>query len=561
MRALFSARHALARAGGLGAVAFVLGGLSSLKPAQGEEARPPPPRAAPAPPPQPTHEKHGQGSPLGAVPGIAGAAGEREFTREEVARHKDLSTGVWVTYQDGVYDITEFVKEHPGGSEKIMLAAGSAVDPFWRLYAVHSQNKEVPHILARHRIGRLTQAEVEAMRAERERAVDPADPYSSDPEREAAIRPLTTRPFNGEPPGPLIADHHVTPTAVHFVRNHLPVPVVDPETYRLAVEVPGGRTLSLALDELRALPQREVTVTLQCAGNRRGVMASGRPIKGLLWQSQAIGTAVYRGPLLRDVLRSAGLSDEQVDAGSVAHIHLVGLDSDSTTSYAASVPVGKVMSPAGDVVLALDMNGEPLPRDHGSPVRAVVPGIVAARSVKWLGKVSAEPGECQGHWMQKDYKSFNPSVDWDTVDWSKAPAMQEMPVTSAIASPQNEATATAGEDLVVRGWAWSGGGRAIIRVDVSHDEGKTWSTAELLPPPAPQLPGRAWAWTLWEATIPIPRGVKGGLSLICKAVDESYNNQPESSTHIWNLRGVANNAWDRVHINITEPKDDSRINT
>ena len=113
-----------------------------------------------------------------------------------------------------------------------------------------------------------------------------------------------------------------------------------------------------------------------------------------------------------------------------------GLDYDpSGTSYGSSIPIGKAMDPRADVILAYEMNGNPIPLDHGYPVRVIVPGVVGARNVKWLGRIIISKEESPAQWQQGDYKGFSPSTTWETVDFSKAPAIQEMPVTSAICVP------------------------------------------------------------------------------------------------------------------------------
>jgi len=107
---------------------------------------------------------------------------------------------------------------------------------------------------------------------------------------------------------------------------------------------------------------------------------------------------------------------------------------------------------------------------------------VGARNVKWLCKVVASKDESQSHWQQKDYKGFGPYIDWDNIDYSRSPAIQELPVQSAITVPQSNTTVTLEDDkLLVRGYAWSGGGRAIVCVDISQDGGKTWKEATLIP--------------------------------------------------------------------------------
>jgi len=289
-----------------------------------------------------------------------------------------------------------------------------------------------------------------------------------------------------------------------------------------------------------------------------------KPIKGLAWDVGAISTAEWRGVRLSDVLAYCGVTNDTAAANKLQHIQFEGLDHDATTCYGASIPISVALNPNRDVLLAFEMNGEPLTRDHGFPVRAIVPGTVAARNVKWLGRIIASPNESQNHWQQRDYKSFSPEIDWHNVEWRSAPAIQEMPLQSAITSPGPNTKLAAKQgtseiEITVRGYAWSGGGRNIARVDVSADDGLSWHTAELNPDAGANQPyNKAWAWTLWESTFVLPPAVAAAVaakgetevSLLCRAVDASYNSQPERGESIWNLRGVVNNAWHRVPIRV-----------
>lgn len=231
-----------------------------------------------------------------------------------------------------------------------------------------------------------------------------------------------------------------------------------------------------------------------------------------------------------------------------------------STHYAASIPLAKAMDPRGDVILAYEMNGEPLPRDHGFPVRAICPGIVGARNVKWLSRIVISDSESDSHWQQNDYKGFSPSTDWDTVDFSKSPAIQNMPVTSAICNPQSDQKITRNKNgmITVKGYAWSGGGNKIVRVDVTADEGKTWHVANLKhgtkeTEDKSNNNGRNWAWALWTAEIPVAKDA-ANVEIWSKAVDSNYNVQPESFENTWNLRGVLSNAYSRVNVKIQNTK-------
>ncbi|KAJ8412130.1 hypothetical protein AAFF_G00143970 [Aldrovandia affinis] len=480
--------------------------------------------------------------PVGATPAFP------VYTQEEVSKHRTLADGMWVTYKGEVYDITDFVALHPGGS-KILLAAGGALEPFWAMYAVHNQ-EHVLEILNEYKVGKLCPEDCK-------KQVVSSDPYSSDPPRHPALRVNSQKPFNAEPPSLILSENYITPTAFFFKRNHLPVPKVDPAAYRLEIEgLPNG-PVSLSLDELKTrFPKHTVTATLQCAGNRRSEMNRVKQVKGLDWGIAAISNATWAGARLRDVLLAAGY----VPGGTVRHVQFEGLDKDvAGTTYGASIPLRKAVSEEGDVLLAYEMNGEELPADHGFPVRAVVPGTVGARNVKWLGKIVLSEEESSSHWQQNDYKGFSPCTDWDTVDFKSAPAIQELPVQSAITQPEEGSVVDRSlEEVTVKGYAWSGGGREVVRVDVSLDGGQTWQVAQLRgaseegqeDAPSPPL-GQAWAWKLWELTVPLPEDAQE-LEIVCKAVDNGYNMQPDSVAPIWNLRGVLSNAWHRVRVTVSE---------
>ncbi len=472
------------------------------------------------------------------------------YTAADVAKHDNADKGIWVTYKEGVYDVTSFVQQHPGGAEKLMLAAGKSIDPYWALYAQH-RALNVQKLLETHRIGNFDlNSRIDASTTE---AADPMDPYSGEPTRHPAMVVNSQQPFNAETPQEMIVDSFITPNSIFYKRNHMPVPQIKPEEYRLTVEVPttlGKRSLQLSLDDLKKLPVAEITATLQCAGNRRSDIADVKPVRGLNWQLGAIGNAKWRGVYLRDVLAAAGVGESKV----AKHVHFEGLDADPTgTVYGASIPIETALSECSDVLLATHMNGEELLPDHGYPLRVLVPGTVAARSVKWLGKIVVSEVESSSHWQQRDYRGFSPNIDWHNVDFPSAPSIQELPVTSAITSPKHGSRFDPSDGCIsVSGYAWSGGGREIVRVDVSIDGGETWHTAELSEAAvqhAKQQPyGRVWSWMPWEIEIDLPADCSDKLEIVCKATDRSYNTQPERPSTIWNLRGVLSTAWHRVLI-------------
>lgn len=394
-----------------------------------------------------------------------------------------------------MFDITDFIAIHPGGN-KILLAAGSAVEPFWELYNVH-KNEEVFKLLQEMKIGRLKPGE-----QAKKTVVDINDPFANEPIRHPALRPVSQRPFNAEPPPEILADSFITPSDLFFVRNHLPVPKIDMEHYAVEIQGPGlKRLLRLTLDEIKHYPKHRVTATLQCAGNRRSEMMNVKAVKGLKWDRAAISNAVWEGTRLLDILQAAGFDLEEAQRNGIRHVQFEGLDRDESNFYGASIPLENAVNPLNDIILAYEMNGKDLPIDHGYPIRVVIPGVAGARNVKWLCKIALSHEESRSHWQRNDYKGFHSSIDWHNVNFAAAESIQEVPVTSAICSPSPGETISVDEEgyITVKGYAWSGGGRGIIRVDVSTDGGATWQEALLTRPDQPR--NRVWAWTPWYVRI------------------------------------------------------------
>ncbi|XP_076258042.1 sulfite oxidase [Rhynchophorus ferrugineus] len=465
------------------------------------------------------------------------------FSLEDIQKHNNSDARIWVYYKEGVYDITEFVEGHPGG-EQILMAAGGSVEPFWMIYGIH-ENPHVYAILETLRIGNLKKEDLKSL------VDDMDDPYANEPRRHIALKPASKKPFNAELSPLLLCENFITPNELFYVRNHLPVPEVDPDNYELEVEIEGkSRILSFTLDELKKLPKHTITATIMCAGNRRSEMTKVKAVKGLNWGPAAIGNACWTGVKLRDILKLAGVTE---DEENLKHVQFEGLDFDATSKqYGASIPLWKAIDNRGDVLLAYEMNGVPIPRDHGFPIRVIVPGVVGARNVKWLSRIYVSVNESPSHWQQNDYKGFSPSIDWDTVDYTKSPAIQELPVISAICNPLDGQKVHLEEGyLKVKGYAWSGGGQRIVRVDVTIDGGKTWHVANFDAQDS-AVPPKHWAWTLWSLKIPINEKIKDGeeLEIWVKAIDSCYNTQPESFENIWNLRGVLNNAYHRIKVNV-----------
>ncbi|XP_035736137.1 sulfite oxidase, mitochondrial-like isoform X2 [Vespa mandarinia] len=457
----------------------------------------------------------------------------KTYTLEEVGKHYNKENHIWVTYKEGVYDITNFVEQHPGGSSKIMMAAGSSIEPFWLIFANHN-TPEIYALLESMRIGNISKTDAKS------NISDLNDPYAKEPSRHRALKINGHKPFCAETPSSLLIESFNTPA------NHLPVPEIDLKTYTVEIAIEEDTKKTIDFEGIKKYPKYTVTSAIMCGGNRRSEMAEVKPLKGLSWGVGAVGNATWSGARLCDILKDLGINEEDYD-----HVQFEGHDVDpSGMPYGASIPISKAMDPRADVLLAYEMNGQPIPKDHGFPIRVIVPGVVGARNVKWLDKIIISKIESQSQWQQGDYKAFSPSTDWDNVDFSKAPAIQEMPVISAICKPeQSEQVKIKDGKIDVKGYAWSGGGRKIIRVDVTCDKGNTWHTADLIKQDLNAKEGRHWSWTLWSINLPVDTKLKE-VEIWSKAVDSSYNVQPETVKNIWNLRGFLCNAYHRVKVQL-----------
>jgi len=343
-------------------------------------------------------------------------------------------------------------------------------------------------------------------------------------------------PFNAETGLEALAESPLTATDAFYVRGHGEVPEIDPHAWRLCVHGAVERELSLSLTTLReAFRERELTATLQCAGNRRAGLISVRDIPGEApWGPGATGTATWTGVTLADVLALAGPLPEGT------HVGFEGADlcedAEPTQCFGGSIPLEKATRP--EVLLAWAMNGEPLASVHGSPLRLVVPGYIGARSVKWLERIEVRSEPWQGYFQHVVYRLV--PADGEPGPGAGMP-LGLVALNSDVLSPAAGETVPAGP-VEVRGYAFAGGERHVARVDVSLDGGARWSQAELLDDLGP------WAWRHWRITVELSPGEH---EIIVRAWDSSAATQPEDEAALWNPKGYVNNARPRIRVRAT----------
>jgi sulfane dehydrogenase subunit SoxC len=314
----------------------------------------------------------------------------------------------------------------------------------------------------------------------------------------------------------------ITPLGLHYLLIHYDIPHVALDRWRLKI---GGRVenrLSLTLDEIRQCPRVERPVTFECAGNGRALL-SPRPVNQP-WLVEAVGTGEWTGTKLGPLLEEAGVT------GDVVEFLFTGLDrgveGGVEQSYERSLPAAEALD--GDALLVYELNGEPLPPQHGFPLRLLVPGWYGMANVKWLESVTALTKPFRGYQQMRAYRV------WQTRDTPGEPLSRMMP--RALMLPPGIPDFLSRTRIVppgpceLEGKAWSGWG-AVIRVDVTCDDGETWREAELGDAVS------AHAWRPWRLTWTPDR--EGTYRLGCRAADDSKRSQPTGSS--WNLKGYANN--------------------
>jgi sulfite oxidase len=345
-------------------------------------------------------------------------------------------------------------------------------------------------------------------------------------------------PLNAGPTLDVLQQSITTPQEYFFIRSHGTVPDIDPADYRLTVTGLISTPVDLSLDDLHhKFPIAEVSATLQCAGMRRDELLTIAPIEDELpWGAEAISNAIWRGVPLRAVLEAVGVDSR------AEHVEFCGLDSvqkdGEEIGFGASIPIAKALSE--EVLLAYEMNGEPLTPEHGFPLRVIVPGYIGARSVKWLDTIKLQRSPSTNYFQSRAYKLFPPHIQASTADWEHASALTDLPLNSVICQPRPDEVLPAGP-TIMRGYALTSAGHSIQQVELSCDGGTNWSPATIVERQSP------WSWCFWESTVHLHPGPH---QLVVRAVDCSASSQPVDLAQQWNFKGYLNHAWHRVHIQV-----------
>jgi DMSO/TMAO reductase YedYZ molybdopterin-dependent catalytic subunit len=326
----------------------------------------------------------------------------------------------------------------------------------------------------------------------------------------------------------------VTPVDSFFVRNNLLMPAaIDPSAWTLSITGEVERPLTINFQDFMQLATSKVTNTLECAGNSR--VNFQPPIGGVRWGRGGVGNAVFEGPVLADVLRRAGLKP------TAKHVALRGLDvvPPGASEFIRSIPIEKAMD--RHTLLATKMNDSPLTPSHGFPVRALVPGWIGSASIKWLREIRVLSQEFNGFYMDPGYRIPVATSSGSESERTNTVSLTSLRVKSIIAQPTDGAVLDVSprQQVTVRGASWAGES-AIVRVEVSADEGHTWHAATLDPHHA------KYAWRLWHYEWQPSR--PGAYVILSRAVDAAGRAQPMESR--WNPGGYLWNGVDKIHVQI-----------
>jgi DMSO/TMAO reductase YedYZ molybdopterin-dependent catalytic subunit len=336
-------------------------------------------------------------------------------------------------------------------------------------------------------------------------------------------------PENQESPIHFLRDW-ITPEKYLYRRNHFDYPMLPAGEVYLPITGKVQRPLNFHYSYLKGLPSRVVPMVLECAGNRRSYF---RPRTfGEQWKDGGISQGIWRGVPLRDLLRMTGIEDNAVEVVFYAYDSGARTDMEGNIPYARSLPMEKAMHP--DTIIAYELNGKPIPYEHGYPLRLIVPQWYGMASVKWLKHIEVINHQFKGPFQAVDYVYYPNKED----DIGKKP-VTTIKIDSIIQQPTDYKVLDTGIHEIA-GIAWSGEG-IITEVELSFDQGKTWEKAKLN-----QDSNAPYTWTFWRYNWNASE--KGEYIIMSRAKDSAGNLQPPEAE--WNRKGYGYNAIYSTHVKI-----------
>lgn len=390
--------------------------------------------------------------------------------------------------------------------------------------------------------------------------------------RDERLIPLTGKhPFNSEVPVHTLFDAgFLTPTELFYTRSHGAVPKIEGEVlqnWSLSITGLVENELKFSMQDLKTKFETvSLPITLVCAGNRRREQNVVKKGLGFNWGAAAVSTGLFTGVYLADILAAA---KPKVNP-RIGHAIFEGYDFDLPQGpYGTSQQLNHATDRRYGIIIAWALNGLPLEPDHGFPLRIVCPGVVGGRSVKWLHKIEIADHQSTHHLHIYDNKvlptQLSPEQARAETHWWYDPKyeIKDLNVNSAIARPaHNEVVSlSSSETFTCKGYAYAGGGRRVCRVEVSIDEGETWSLAKInyFEDQFRELAyrdktfgtidltssDRCYAWCFWDFEFPMQKLKEIG-SIQVRAMDEALSVQQRDM--YWNPTSMMNNWWFRTAV-------------
>lgn len=350
--------------------------------------------------------------------------------------------------------------------------------------------------------------------------------------KDRRLKTITTDPLVLETPDELLAANRITPASALFIRNHHGAKAFEsmaPRPLEGDIEISGlvKESMRVPLRRLESMEKIDVEMVLQCTGNFRFLFSRKSPIKGTPWSKGGVGNVRFRGVPVAAFLKAAGVNVDPA-AKFIAADGADDPEKPSQVNYEKSIPLDLALSRG---LLAIEMNGEPLPALHGGPVRLVTPGCYGSMHVKWLSKLRFDAAESDNFFQASDYRTptriIKAGEPFTPTPTNSVPAV-EMKINTRIFQPADGSTVKADAPIVVKGVAWNDGAAPITSVELSPDGGRTWSAATLGAEAGP------YAFREWSHTMNLSSGRH---ELWCRAVDAFGRTQLLDGTLFWNPGG------------------------
>ncbi|MCR9197576.1 MAG: sulfite oxidase [Planctomycetaceae bacterium] len=359
-------------------------------------------------------------------------------------------------------------------------------------------------------------------------------------------RMIVLKPYPAvlETPLPLLSEQMLTPDALLFVRNNSQpqkAATMQPvQTADWKVQLSGllNRSISISLQQLREMEMTEYEMVLQCSGNGRSLFSKAAQTSGTQWGKGGMGNVRFRGVRLSTLLEKNGIEP----AAAVRWVHASGADDPlpEKEDFLHSLPFSEVIHRS---ILAVDMNGGPIPAIHGGPVRLITPGVYATMNVKWLTQLSFLAEESTNYNHVPRYRvprqPIAPGTEYEftlensSFNWN-------MKTKSVLLTPTEGTPVKAGR-TTIKGVAFNDGTAKLTSVYVSLDQGQSWSAAKLTHSDS------RYGWTQFQLDATFAAGQQ---HIWSRAVDEFGRTQPLNGSVAWNPRGYEWNGIDQIVVDV-----------